>query len=610
MGEIRRRVGRAPPPPGSVGLLAIAIFCATLLGLDTAAAGAQLDGSLVSPGLERLGDSGLGALDSLEIRDRAREAQARFERTRSRYFTWFRSRVSGECDEVVGRFCYWHEDDRGEPWKPPSEPPAVVRARAELLAALAEAERTLPGDGWIVGQRIRYLVESGRLEDARTAARGCRAERWWCRSLLAFALHASGRFADAEMEFDEALQTFPRETRERWTDVTMLLDDRSRSHYASLEGEARAKFERRFWALADPFYSTAGNERRTEHLARRVLDRMQEGARSGYGIRWGADLRELLVRYGWPIGWERVRRPMRSLGGGNRDGVMAHDPPHGRRFAPSHEMLTEGVSAETLWTLDVSKPRSTYAPPYAERVEDLDHQVALFRRRDHTVVVAGFDGSFDSLSSAVEGEAALVTVDLALDRRVAVASTDRVSRGGLSLATPGAIDVVSVEVRIPGRRQARRARIRLPGLGPGEGRPGVSDLLLLTGSDPLPESLPEAVSRVRASARVFPGERVGLFWEAYPPLGTPQVVRMAVALIDAEPGFWRRLGRLFRGRGSGRVELAWNEEIPAGTEWHPRSAALELPDLRTGEYTLELTVTWPDSRVLRANRRIEVVSSE
>ena len=59
----------------------------------------------------------------------------------------------------------------------------IVRARAQLLRDLERASDALPGDDWIIGQRIRYLVE-GHDTSAVSVARACRATKWWCDALL------------------------------------------------------------------------------------------------------------------------------------------------------------------------------------------------------------------------------------------------------------------------------------------------------------------------------------------------------------------------------------------------------------------------------------------
>ncbi|MBL8959827.1 MAG: hypothetical protein JNJ98_08240, partial [Gemmatimonadetes bacterium] len=97
------------------------------------------------------------AVDSLAVRRSAARAQVEFEGQRRQRLPvgWG---VGGRCDVRVGRFCYWHDESlpRG-----PQEPATIPPLRAQLLTKLEDAAARLPGDPWIVGQRVRYLVESG-----------------------------------------------------------------------------------------------------------------------------------------------------------------------------------------------------------------------------------------------------------------------------------------------------------------------------------------------------------------------------------------------------------------------------------------------------------------
>src|SRR2546430_11984883 len=80
----------------------------------------------------------------------------------------------------IGRFCYWYDDDAEPQRPPPLESEAITLARDRLLATLDTAALALPGDEWLAGQRVRYLLQSGRSADALLAARACRAPIWWC----------------------------------------------------------------------------------------------------------------------------------------------------------------------------------------------------------------------------------------------------------------------------------------------------------------------------------------------------------------------------------------------------------------------------------------------
>ena len=97
--------------------------------------------------------------DSVTVLSAARKAQATFERVRRAHLprTWT-SGAGSRCDETIGRFCYWDDDDTNEYTLPdtlPQESARIAAARKELLARLDSASALLPGDDWIAGQHVR-----------------------------------------------------------------------------------------------------------------------------------------------------------------------------------------------------------------------------------------------------------------------------------------------------------------------------------------------------------------------------------------------------------------------------------------------------------------------
>lgn len=556
----------------------------------------------------RAGPAQPDTTDAGAVLREARAAQASFERVRRDHLPWARARPAGECDERIGRFCYWHEVGGDDPWTPPPEPRPVTDARDALLEHLAGAAERVPGDGWIVGQRVRYLVEAERLDTALEVARSCRASPWWCRALAGYVHHRAERFGAAEAAFDEAFAAMETDRRETWTDLTPLLRREARAAWRELGPGARDGFARRFWWIADPLWLVAGNERRSEHFARRVLDRMQEGARSGFDVAWGPDLEEITLRYGWPSGWERVRARTIGLGSTAAASVVGHDPVGARRFAPPFSTVVAPSAHPPDDWLDAERPRSTYAVPYARSFETLPHQLAIFRRDGEAHVVAAWDASDDSLPGDAEVEAGVV-VAADPDARPAVARVhSKASAGSVDLVVPWAPAVVSVEAVAGGYGIAARARYGLPLPGPAEERPAISDLLLVDVEDELPATLDDAVGRARGSPAVAPGETIGLFWEIYPPGGGPYEADVSVGLIDEEGGFWHGLKAAF-GLGDDAadgVALSWRETIGEAGR-HPRAVAVTLPsDLPAGEYALELEVRLPDSRGARTRRALVV----
>jgi hypothetical protein len=553
--------------------------------------------------------------DPVQIAERARAAQSRYEKVRLRHLPTTWSRAGSSRDEIVGRIALI-DDAELEEWRPSPDPAPVADARRDLLTALEEAAARLPGDGWIAGQRVFYYLEAENTESALAAARDCRGDGWWCRALVGWALHAAGEFVESESAFREALAAMPPKERDRWTDLGPLLDDESARLFKDGPDEARSRLERRYWWLADPLWSLPGNDRLTEHYARLVQDKVLEDARTPFEMSWGSDLREVLIRYGWPVGWERTRARSWALGKTGGGGIIGHDPPGERRFAPDATMLARPTeSAAGALTLDEEGARTTYSPAYAERFLDLDHQLAVFRRGQSAQVVAGWSLPADSLAASRETPSNDAPVEAALavsadppDRPVLARMEGRGSSGTLAVTVPWAPAVVSVEALALEAGLAARARYGLPISGPSGARPALSDLLLIDPAAPLPRSLEEAVPRVRGTTRLESGASIGVFWELYPPGGGPYQVRWSLRLRDDRGGFWKGLGAALglAGRAGGSTALEWVEPVPGGPDYAPRTLVLTLPELPPGDYALELEAVFPDSRRVRVEREIVV----
>ncbi|MGW8267828.1 MAG: hypothetical protein ACWGSQ_15790 [Longimicrobiales bacterium] len=122
-------------------------------------------------------------------------------------------------------------------WRPATEPDAMREARDTLLRQLAAEAEGARGDPWILGQRIRYLLEAGREGEALGLARRCGATpTGWCDALEGLALHVQGRFPEAEEAFRAALGSMDPEEARRWTDVSPLLDGSQRDFLDEGEG--------------------------------------------------------------------------------------------------------------------------------------------------------------------------------------------------------------------------------------------------------------------------------------------------------------------------------------------------------------------------------------
>jgi len=574
-------------------LLALALLASAALPQSVDAQAALA--SLQQPGAARA--------DSVRALRGARSAQATFERVRFQHLLWTSDGgTAWSCDERIGRFCIWRNDTE-EDWRAPLEHREVIAARDSLLAALAGAARVTPGDAWVAGQRVRYLVEGGHAADAVRAARECRAEPWWCRALEGYALHFNRDYVAAEQAFSAALAAMPPAERREWDELSPALADADVRALRRMDAAGREASLRRLWWLADPFWMEAGNDRRTEHYARLVADRFQDRARTTEGLFWADDLREILVRWGQPAGWEKVRPRMHESG---RASVVTHYSPS-FEFIPPLTMVRDpfGIAAED-WKTEEKTAHSLYAPPGVRRLSVLPHQVAVFPRGANVEVVAAFAMRPDSLPSTPTLDAGLVLMRAPdatpLVRTAKVAGTRGVFR---ATAAPEST-VVSIEAKEPVSERAARARFGMDLRRPIGNGVSISDVLLLDQPGARPQSLDQAAAIARGSTRFRAGDRLGLYWEVYGLEGKTDSVSFSVALARRPPGGIRRAAESIGiARGARPVRLRWDEEAP-GVAIAPRSLGISLPRLPPGDYVLEVAVRTRAGATAFTQREIEV----
>lgn len=430
----------------------------SLLALTYASSALLAITSCGVPGL-RVSEAGRLAAttaDSLQILTAAKADQKAFEiLRRSRMLFLAAATPYPRCGEVVGRYCV--EEPAGVLSRIVEFPedPDVTAARLRLTEGLQAAARRIPGDRWISGQMVRYLVESGDAERAITAiSEGCQVEPlWWCTALLGYALHHGGRSAEAESVFRVTLSAMAPGERAAWLSPLLVLDDESRAGYLGLAEEDRALAGAHFWILADPLWTREGNEVFSEHLSRWIETDLQIGSEPIEGSPWGEDLIELMVRYGTSPQWIRgigasaweyeLRLGMASvdrwthLNGdieipesvfttregmipeidqeesaatsgipvvgysyifapprGIRDLMVRYTPPR-QSLLPPGDVLFSGTMTAGDWDVEEDLPLSGYdismGGTTVRWFSPLAHQIAVFPRGDSVVVVAAYD---------------------------------------------------------------------------------------------------------------------------------------------------------------------------------------------------------------------------
>lgn len=208
---------------------------------------------------------------------------------------WFPSDEPTPFDERVSRDASLTPDWRER----------VRTARDGLLDSLETLDKLKPGDAWITGERVRFLVDQRKFDSAIDVARACTADRVWCQQLKGFAYDAAGDYTRADSAFDAASAGMTPEKRCEWTSTATLLDNRGRSAYEHLSCDERVAMNERLWWLATPLFSDSSGDRRSADFSRKVLIQLHSALpwdeRYDWRHRFGGEaLSEMLVRYGWP----------------------------------------------------------------------------------------------------------------------------------------------------------------------------------------------------------------------------------------------------------------------------------------------------------------------
>ncbi len=567
--------------------------------------------------------------DSQQTLSAAKSAQRRFERTRRRHLPWTHP-GSGPCDIRIGRFCLsdmdWSDEDD---WFDPEENPAIGAARTKLIALLDSAAAAIPGDGWIAGQRVRYLVEAEDLGGALRATSACQATQWWCSALTGYAYHADRQFALAEQAFTDALAAMNEETRCEWSDLSRILVGDLRSRYRDLDCAERAHLQRRILWLADPFHSVEGNELATEHYSRQVYSALLKVAKSPEGNRWGGDVHRIVMRYGWTYGWEQVRSNSPSQLRPSIKGHLAHGAKY---FLPTADIVDRPANTKSSeWNLEPHVPRAGHAPAYAlSAFHTLAYQLAAFRRGDSLILATTFELIDDSVPPDAEIQAALVfTTDEFTPPRI-VRKVFHSNSGAMATTVPNTAQLMSYELLAAKQQRAARAR---SGIDPSHlltlapplpsdtareplphldalSQPTLSGVLVTTVRDSLPESLDAAIAAARPNTRMRPGERFGLYWELYGAGAVVQRVATSLTLTKQGKSLFKRIVGVF-GLGSNKppVSLEWTDAPSPKGNIYPRAVAVDLPaNLPDGSYALRLKVVLEDGRSMEVEKGIEVRS--
>ena len=578
-------------------------------------------------------EAAVSEADSVALLEEAKEEQKKFERFREQRLPPEWSGFGGQCDALVGRMCLRHGDGEAPPVAP--APIEVEMARMEMLRTLGRIGARIPRDRWILGQRVYYLREQGELLRAEGLTGNCHPDdAWWCLALRGYLLQSTGESIEAEAVYRDALARMPREERARWLALEYLLDDEAREVFEDADPEARAALREQLWLLADPLYLVEGNDRETEQYARHTLIRIREAAENAYDLPWEEDLEELVARYGGEVGWERGR-PVRPPSGVLQDNrfIIGRHRPHGREFLPAGAFLEDPAGIPVrAWEIEDRAPWTGYAPWYAPIITTMDAQVVRFRRGDSLLVVAGYQpppppaeaprptvretapgadpfAAFAAppppppvAAGAVESGVFVLTPggERLVDQR------DGAREGVVTARVPNGDYVFGVEVLNEADDRAWRVRGGVRQQDLPFGLAGISDVVLLDAGGDLPESLDEALPRVRRSTRIQSGDTFVAAWEVYG-LQTGESAIVGITMQDADPGLLERATRFLRlTTPEAPVEMSWEEAGPDQLGTVFRAIALTLPEVEPGEYDLILTVELAGRSPIEVGTRLVV----
>lgn len=505
----------------------------------------------------------------------------------------------------------------------------VHALRAALLDSLAMFAEHHPGDAWIAGARVRFLVDQGETAAAIGIARTCTADAVWCAQLTGFALAAAGDYAHADSAFDAAGAAMTPKARCEWTSAALLLDPDGRSAYEHQSCEERVATNERLWWLSTPLFSDSTDDRRTEDFSRKVLIQLHAALpwdeRFDWRNRFGGEaVSEMLIRYGWPaysafggVIEEQAHASWMTFYDSTRTATAEypqdrlHLVPDWRAVADPFHAPADAWEVNMPLLTDDDEPAAQWWPAehYARAgggIVQLTDQTVMLRRDDDVLLATASD--LKSAGRALSGD----TAGAILIRTTGPRSVERMPHQTfknetaivLTAHVPAKPAIVGTELPAP-RRGELSARTRLgvvPPMPLAALRPGetaISDPVLLAADDAAPPGPEHALERMLGTTRVR-GAKVGVYWETYG-YAPGDSVEVAVVISRHETlSKMRRLGMLLRVAHdiNGSVAVRWTEpqaghnswSIPGAVPIQARSVRVDLSRIEPGHYTVQVLV--------------------
>lgn len=582
----------------------------TLSALIAVAMPALFQGSVTSQAATAsAGPRPISSRDSTRALKLAHKAQGDFETLRRRLLPYAELSAAGGCDATVGRYCF-REEYAGRP----TEVPAVIAARTRLLTTLDSVSALMPGDRWILGQRLRYLFEAGRPLAADSMAIDCAARATvaetgsWCLALMGYTAQQLGNYPRADAAFTSALEKMPAEERCQWEDLAQFLG-RAAGPYR-VDCSTRDSVTAGFWRLVQPLYLTSVNDLRTEYFARITRMYIEQDTKTPMSDWWTSDDRNILLRYGvatWYAQGDPPRGEFRPRIAGFRRQPAFNFFPDAHVFDAPNEL-----SADDWQYADLGHT-PTYAPLWAESFRPItDHQVALFRRGDSALVVAAFDiddGAGVSSTRKAGAFAAIIDGNGGVLAPVGTTVEETGSEVVSTLEAPWRPLIISLESLNSGSGAATRARFapKLPATG---SRLSLSDLLFYTPRDSTaPATLSDAVPRALHAERAPSSRQIGVFWEAYGVRaeGGESVNYALLVTPEGQSILHRAFVKLHLMESDRTLSVQWREVPAAKDGIASRGVTVDLSRLKPGRYSVRLSLTSGTEPPIVAERSIEIL---
>jgi hypothetical protein len=507
---------------------------------------------------------------------------------------------------------------------------ARVRAeRAVLIDSLEALAKLKPGDAWITGERVRFLVDQGSVHEAVAVARSCTANKVWCSQLTGFALDAGGDYARADSAFDAASAAMTPEKRCEWTSARLLLDSRGRSDYDHLSCDQRDAVNRTLWWLSTPLYSDSASDRRSADFSRKVLIQLHGALpwdeRFDWRDRYGGEaLAEMLVRYGWPAfsafggAWEEMSHAS-WMGFYDSTRTSTLEYPQDRlHLVPDWRAVQNPFSATAdAWQINEPELKNDEEPAAqwwpaehygraAGPIRQLSDQTAVLRREDHVVIATASE--LPSSTFKLNPDTAAVVLVRTTGPNVIEKLRHDTYRNDKAIVVTAPISstpaIVGTEVRAarPGELSARTRFAITPPLPLATLAPGqtaISEPILIGTREGAPPGPEGALREMLGSTRVR-GAKVGLYWETYGWTASDSVDVAVVISRHEKLSAIRKLGMLIRVAHdiNGSVAVRWDEPQPGHSSWtipgtvpiQARSVRIDLSRLEPGHYSVTVLV--------------------